>query len=246
MSTQVECSKCGIILEGVFFTLTSKSSLASFSQADLESFDITNLAFECCHEDCSVIVCHQCTSKLKREKYRKFLIKREYPICPGCGEQFVVGGSRVLISGRFPPEVSTRRPEYSPKVGKMGFAYVREVKFTGYRGGMGWEESRKHWRAQQGRVFLPRFCSLCMNESAETIQRTKTERPYPGFRRTTTYKYPICKACLALIEHQAIEHPGHPYFANTDGLGTLFSMVFANPVYGDMVGEFEDVISDIP
>lgn len=246
MTTQVECAICGIVLEGIFLTLTSKSTFASFSQAALESFDITNLAFECGHEGCSTTVCHQCTTKLKREKYRRFLIKREYPVCPVCGEHFGVGGARLLVAGRFPPELSTRMGEFEPKAGKMVFNYEREVKFGYARGGnVGFLSTT---RAMVGKVILPMVCSLCTNEPAENIQKTETKDIGWG-QSITKYEYPLCKACHALLAHRAVEDPGHPYFPSFifDASGQpsiVQSMKFANSTYGEMVDEYQDMVSD--
>jgi hypothetical protein len=247
MTPQIECTICGIVLEGVFLTLNIKSTFSSFSQDDLESFNITNLAFECGHEGCSTTVCHQCTAKLKREKYRRVLIKREYPVCPVCGGHFGVGGARLLVAGRFPLEISTIIGEYWPNVGKMVFNYVREVKFGYARGD---DDIFSTTRAMIGKVFLPSVCSLCMNEPADNIQRMEIEER-GRVRFTTKYEYPICKACHALLAHKAIEHPGHPYFPISifDASGqqaALRSMKFVNSTYGDMVDEYQDKVSDNP
>jgi len=217
-----KCRICKSELDGVFLTLSKKSTYASFSEKDIKSFN-ARLAFECGRKDCTAVICLECIPRLKREKRGGFLVKQELPICPKCKEPFGVSGGRIFISGRFSPGVGTFKEEVGPGKGKMFFFDEQRVDFMVFSG------NDIVSRIFSKDIHLPQLCAVCMSIPVYT-------HPEPG-----KIILPLCKPCHDLIHHHAIENPTPPlkWAAEDHDTVAMGSMYFINPEYAGLVQDIQ-------
>jgi len=219
---KVKCAVCGTALEGNFLTLKQHSTPISISQADLENFGVTNLAFECGHEDCKAAVCHRCTAKLERQKLGGFLSKREYLICPKCGKPFEAG-THFLLEGWLPPEVGTDCSNFhSPH---WHWVFHRRYKIP---------------MLPATDLTIPTLtCCVCMSESVFHVMRFSHKQISPtNLQYTLQYTLPLCKGCHSILTHPSIESPGLPYQINFTNPGQSWggmSLGFVNSDFMDLV-----------
>ncbi|MFH1446225.1 MAG: hypothetical protein ABIG43_02295 [Chloroflexota bacterium] len=217
---KVKCAVCSTALEGRFLTLKQDSTPISISQADLENFGVTNLAFECGHEDCKAAVCHRCTAELERQKLGGFLFKREYLICPKCGKPFEVG-THFLLEGWLPPEVDTVRYE----VRKRNWVFQMRYKIP---------------MLPATDLTIPTLaCCVCMSENVYQVIRMSHRQISPtNLQYTLQYTLPLCKGCHSILTHPSIESPGLPYQIDHTNPGQAWgamSIAFVNPAFMDLV-----------
>jgi hypothetical protein len=222
------CVVCKTAIKGHYLTLIDNSTPLSLSQADIDSFGVTNLAFECGNEGCETAVCYRCLAKLERIKKGGFLSKREHLICPKCQEPFGEGGAHFLVDGRFPDNVNTVR------VG---------VRVSGILSDR--EKWVFQWGAEDGMVLAHNLkiptsvCSVCLSDAELNTIRVPDPNTTLGAQHAESRKFPLCKSCYSILAHPSVKFPGTPYIfplhqsTPLDKAGS--GVAFVNPDYMDLV-----------
>jgi len=236
---KTKCVVCETALKGHFLTLVNDSTPLSLSKEAIENFGITNLAFECGHEDCKTAVCYQCLDKMERRKEGKFLSKREHLLCPQCQEPFGEGGARFLLEGRFPANVSTVR------VG------VRVRGILSDRDKWVFQRAAKDSMVITSDLMLPTsVCSLCLSDAELRMIRVPGPDTSLSGKNSKLHKFSLCEGCCSILAHPAIEFPGIPYVIPLQPLtsfGTVSNIAigaaFTNPDYMDLVRQMNSYLN---